>query len=81
MRCDKCGSKTTVFNSRARSEVNIIWRRRKCLSCSYLFTTEEVVTEGARSIISEVDELTENIKKCTEDFKSIMEIRYCNNEE
>lgn len=41
MVCPYCGGKTQVFNSRSQKRTNSKWRRRKCLECSSLFTTEE----------------------------------------
>lgn len=41
MVCIYCGASTQVVNSRLQRRSNHIWRRRKCLACSAIFTTEE----------------------------------------
>ena len=41
MVCIYCGSPTQVVNSRLQRRANNIWRRRKCLACGAIFTTEE----------------------------------------
>jgi transcriptional repressor NrdR len=41
MVCVYCDSPTQVVNSRLQRRGNHIWRRRKCLSCSSVFTTTE----------------------------------------
>lgn len=41
MECLYCGGQTTVVNSRHQRRNNHIWRRRKCLTCSQVFTTTE----------------------------------------
>jgi len=41
MVCIYCGNKTQVINSRTQHRSNQVWRRRKCLTCSSVFTTEE----------------------------------------
>lgn len=41
MVCIYCGSATQVVNSRLQRRSNHIWRRRRCLSCLSIFTTEE----------------------------------------
>ncbi len=41
MVCIYCGGKTRVFNSRRQARNNNVWRRRKCLSCSAVFTSVE----------------------------------------
>ncbi|MEK7059984.1 MAG: hypothetical protein AAB971_04490 [Patescibacteria group bacterium] len=42
MVCIHCGEETQVINSRPQKRLNQVWRRRKCLSCKAIFTTEEV---------------------------------------
>lgn len=42
MVCVQCGQKTVVTNSRAQRRVNQVWRRRRCLACGAVFTTEEL---------------------------------------
>ena len=43
MVCLHCGSDTKVNNSRHQKKLNQVWRRRECLICHALFTTEETV--------------------------------------
>jgi transcriptional repressor NrdR len=42
MVCIYCGSDTKVTNSRPQKRNNQVWRRRECLRCQAVFTTEEV---------------------------------------
>ncbi len=46
MVCIYCGKDTEVTNSRLQKKSNQIWRRRKCLTCGSVFTTEETVATG-----------------------------------
>ncbi len=41
MVCIYCGSKTKVINSRLQKRSNQIWRRRQCLKCQAVFTSNE----------------------------------------
>lgn len=41
MVCIYCSEETHVINSRPQRRLNQIWRRRKCLICKSVFTTEE----------------------------------------
>ena len=42
MKCAKCYNPTTVVvNTRSRTKSPVIWRRRRCLSCDSVFSTEE----------------------------------------
>lgn len=41
MVCIQCGQKTQIINSRPQRRTNQTWRRRKCVSCSSIFTTNE----------------------------------------
>ncbi len=51
MVCIHCGSETKVSNSRPQKRNNQVWRRRECLSCGAIFTTEESVQyAGAWSV-------------------------------
>jgi len=44
MECPYChSSQTEVINSRPTRKNSQIWRRRKCLACSEIFTTHEMV--------------------------------------
>lgn len=42
MVCIHCRSETQVINSRLQKKANQVWRRRKCIKCSAIFTTREV---------------------------------------
>jgi transcriptional repressor NrdR len=41
MVCLHCGAKTHIANSRSQKKTNQVWRRRQCLNCAAVFTTEE----------------------------------------
>ena len=41
MVCIYCGAPTQVVNSRLQKRANHIWRRRKCIACGAVFTSEE----------------------------------------
>ena len=41
MVCIYCGSPTQVVNSRLQKRANNVWRRRKCVACGAIFTSEE----------------------------------------
>jgi transcriptional repressor NrdR len=41
MVCLHCGAKTHVSNSRLQRRSQRVWRRRQCLRCKAIFTTEE----------------------------------------
>lgn len=43
MVCVHCSANTRVINSRAQKRTNRIWRRRQCLTCGLVFSTEENV--------------------------------------
>lgn len=43
MNCIHCSGHTKVTNSRLRKRSNQIWRRRQCLDCQTIFTTDETV--------------------------------------
>lgn len=43
MVCIYCSHDTQVINSRHQKRLNQVWRRRKCLSCGAVFTTNESV--------------------------------------
>ena len=43
MVCSYCQSRTQVTNSRLQKQQNTVWRRRRCLQCGAVVTTEEVV--------------------------------------
>lgn len=43
MVCTYCGGKTQVVNSRHQVKSNQVWRRRQCLQCAALFSSQERV--------------------------------------
>lgn len=43
MVCIYCGNETHIINSRPQKRLNQVWRRRQCLICKSVFTTEEAV--------------------------------------
>lgn len=43
MVCVHCGGDTQVINSRPQKRSNTVWRRRKCLKCGSLVSSEETV--------------------------------------
>ena len=43
MVCLYCGSETRVTNSRPQKRSNQVWRRRQCLKCKAIFTTNEAI--------------------------------------
>lgn len=49
MKCIKCSSETKVTNSRSHKKTPTVWRRRQCLSCGTVFTTNEVVSDDSYS--------------------------------
>jgi transcriptional repressor NrdR len=46
MVCAVCGNETKVTNSRLQKRSNRVWRRRQCLKCAAIFTTEEAIDQG-----------------------------------
>lgn len=46
MICINCSSETKVTNSRPHKKTPSVCRRRKCTSCSAVFTTNEVVSDA-----------------------------------
>ena len=44
MVCVHCGSATKVINSRPQKRNNQVWRRRQCVNCRAVFTSEELVS-------------------------------------
>lgn len=47
MVCILCSNDTQVFNSRPQKRLNQVWRRRKCVSCDFVFSTHEVARYDA----------------------------------
>lgn len=51
MVCIYCKSETNVINSRHKSRLNTVWRRRSCQKCRAIFSTSETaILEKAISI-------------------------------
>ena len=51
MFCIYCTAGTKVVNSRLQKRRNQVWRRRKCLSCEAIFTSEEKIEYKAAWVI------------------------------
>lgn len=43
--CPKCFDRTGVIDSRPKFEQRLVWRRRRCVSCRFTFTTAEKAVE------------------------------------
>ena len=53
MVCIYCSGETKVTNSRHQKKSNQVWRRRQCLACQAVFSTEEqAVTDTSIIIMS-----------------------------
>lgn len=53
MVCPKCfHTNTQVYNSRSTKRTNSIWRRRRCTSCSYSFTTTEQADSSIYTVVN-----------------------------
>jgi transcriptional repressor NrdR len=53
MVCVLCGKKTSVVNSRLQRKTNQVWRRRQCLSCKAVFSTQETVQHELAWLVSD----------------------------
>jgi transcriptional repressor NrdR len=53
MVCVHCGGKTKVVNSRLQRKANQVWRRRQCLSCKAVFSTQETVQHELAWLVSD----------------------------
>jgi len=51
MVCIYCGGKTQVTNSRLQKRLNHVWRRRECLQCHAIFTTEEAADYSGSIVV------------------------------
>lgn len=51
MVCIYCAHKTQIINSRPQKRLNRTWRRRECLNCHAVFTTEEIVDLAGSIVI------------------------------
>ncbi len=56
MVCVYCNAKTKVVNSRWKKQYNQVWRRRECLNCHAIFTTDETVDLASAWMVT--DKLT-----------------------
>jgi transcriptional repressor NrdR len=45
MVCPYCGNESQVYNSRAREQGQVVWRRRHCATCGASWTTHEQVVD------------------------------------
>ncbi len=78
MVCTYCGGKTQVVNSRHQVKSNQVWRRRQCLACKALFTSEEKVEFGLAWVVCKHgsfepfsrDKLLLSLYKCCEHRKN-----------
>jgi len=52
MVCIYCGAKTQVTNSRNQKKLKQVWRRRKCVNCSNIFTTIERIDYSTTLLIA-----------------------------
>lgn len=59
MVCIYCGHDTRVINSRHQKRENHVWRRRQCVACHTIFTSEEAI------------ELTGTIRVATPNSKTL----------
>lgn len=50
MVCLQCSSETQVINSRPQKRTNQVWRRRRCILCDSVFSTQEV-PDYSKSIV------------------------------
>lgn len=51
MVCLQCGAKTHITNSRLQKRSNRVWRRRQCLKCGAIFSTEEETLFSATWVV------------------------------
>lgn len=58
MTCPICGNETKVIDS--RSQVDFIYRRRRCIACNHTFTTSETEDDIAKNIKA-ADKKSKNI--------------------
>lgn len=52
MVCIYCYNPTQVVNSRLQKKSNNIWRRRKCVVCAAVFTTQEQVRLSSSFVVA-----------------------------
>lgn len=63
--CPKCGSLTTVSDSRTNDK-DQIRRRRECPKCKFKFTTYELSYNDLRTMEGKIDKLNKIIKLANE---------------
>ncbi len=59
MVCIYCGDKTHVTNSRPQRRSNQVWRRRQCISCKAIFSTQEAANYMAAWSVRAVSDILE----------------------
>lgn len=55
MVCIYCGGTTQVTNSRPQKRLNHTWRRRECVVCHAIFTTEEAADYSSSMVVRHSD--------------------------
>jgi transcriptional repressor NrdR len=55
MVCIYCGGKTKVTNSRPQKRLHQVWRRRCCVQCQAIFTTNEAADFSTSLIVRHSD--------------------------
>jgi transcriptional repressor NrdR len=63
MVCVHCGAETHIINSRPQKRANRVWRRRECLECGAVFTTEETADYGAAWLVENKTGLLEPFRR------------------
>jgi transcriptional repressor NrdR len=63
MVCIYCGKDTKVTNSRYKTRLKQVWRRRQCLKCGANFTTNEVYDLKTALIVIKKDGSTEPFQR------------------
>lgn len=58
MLCPYCASESKVVNSRHQKRLNSVWRRRRCLNCHAIWTTDEQI-RGSSAFMVQDDELVD----------------------
>lgn len=63
MVCIYCQSETQVTNSRPQKRTNSVWRRRHCLNCHTVFSTEEHVDMTKSIVVRKAPEQLEAFQR------------------
>lgn len=75
MPCVKCGHETTnVMDSRWRTDLSAIWRRRKCRSCGHDWTTFEKQQDApggleTRKLVKLIDAMEATMAEAVKEFR------------